>query len=437
MTPVVNQQFLAALENAVNSNMLAMARRMLADVGIAGQKRSRLFELAAIVELKSGQPDPAEAYLIKGVACKDASAFCHYLLGSVRLSKQDFAGAVDSLTTAVKKGANFLECRFNLAMALIQSGQGEAALPHLDSVLEAAPRHVQAWSTKASALKQLGRTEAAEKAYLQALVLNPHFTEAQLGLAYIYQTAGRLDTALQLFQAALPQIQDARQREHVQYLVSALSSSTAPERAPDHYVRDLFDDYAKKFDRDLVERLKYQVPQMIEARIEERFPRRWAHALDLGCGTGLWGKLARPHCDRLTGLDISQGMIDQAEKLSIYDELVCAEILAHLSHQGGVYDLIVAADVFVYVGRLDDIFAAARKALVPGGVFAFSVELTDDPVAAGYKLQASGRYAHVGTAVQGLAAQHDLQFIEHVEGVGREERGVPVRTGIYLFQVRA
>lgn len=433
MTPVVNPQFMAALENAVNTNMLPMARRMLADIGIMKQKRSRLFELAAIVELKSGQPDQAQVYLDKGVACKDASAFCHYLMGSLRLSRQDHAGAAASLNMAVKKGAQFLECRFNLAMALIQLGRPDEALTHLNAALQIDARHVQAWSTKASVLKQLGRNEQAEKAYLQALVLNPHFTEAQLGLGYLYHATGRTDLARQFLQAALPQVQDERQREQLHYLLSAMSEAAVPERAPDQYVKDLFDDYAGKFDADLVERLRYQVPQMIQGRIEACAPRRWAHALDLGCGTGLWGRLVRPQCDRLSGVDLAPRMIEVAGQLGIYDQLDCAEVLQHLQAHPATYDLIVAADVFVYIGRLDEVLAAARAALLPGGVFGFSIELAAEGEPQGYTLQTSGRYAHRDDHIRTLATQAGLRVIDHTEGVGRQERDTPVRTGVYLL----
>jgi SAM-dependent methyltransferase len=42
------------------------------------------------------------------------------------------------------------------------------------------------------------------------------------------------------------------------------------------------------------------------------------------------------------------------------------------------YDVVVAGDVFVYVGKLDAVIPAARRALRPGGVLAFSIESAED-----------------------------------------------------------
>ena len=53
--------------------------------------------------------------------------------------------------------------------------------------------------------------------------------------------------------------------------------------------------------------------------------------LDFGCGTGLVGKEIEKSFEKikyeLTGVDISSGMILQSNKLNIYDNLVCSDII--------------------------------------------------------------------------------------------------------------
>ena len=44
--------------------------------------------------------------------------------------------------------------------------------------------------------------------------------------------------------------------------------------------------------------------------------------IDLGCGTGLIGQALKKRRNRLTGVDISSAMLEQAGKKGVYDKLV-------------------------------------------------------------------------------------------------------------------
>src|SRR5262249_34211053 len=113
--------------------------------------------------------------------------------------------------------------------------------------------------------------------------------------------------------------------------------------------------------------------------------------LDLGCGTGLAGEQFRPAARRLDGVDLSPKMLAQAAAKGGYDRLTAGDLVAHLGGIGDRYHLIIAADVFVYLGDLVPVFAAARRALRAGGWLAFTVEAGDG---ADYHLQPVRRYAH-------------------------------------------
>ena len=120
---------------------------------------------------------------------------------------------------------------------------------------------------------------------------------------------------------------------------------------------------------------------------------RFRRALDIGCGTGLVGAAVHDIVDELEGVDISAKMIDQSRRKALYNALYvddAAAFLGRSAEHGSDYDLIVAADVFIYVGRIDAIFAAARRRLAEGGLFVFSVETLDR---GDYALRQSGRYA--------------------------------------------
>jgi predicted TPR repeat methyltransferase len=102
-------------------------------------------------------------------------------------------------------------------------------------------------------------------------------------------------------------------------------------------------------------------------------------------------------------------MLAKAKTRAVYDELVCAELAEYLAGVTQPVDLAVAADVFVYIGDLDAVFARVAATLRPGGMFAFSVESTaSEPGAerADYRLLPTHRYAHSPDYVRRLASRH-------------------------------
>ena len=75
-------------------------------------------------------------------------------------------------------------------------------------------------------------------------------------------------------------------------------------------------------------------------------------------------------------LDAAQaGMLARARAAGGYDELHQKDLMAALnSHASQAVDLLVAADVLIYVHQLDKVFAEAQRVLQDGGLFVFSTE---------------------------------------------------------------
>ena len=113
--------------------------------------------------------------------------------------------------------------------------------------------------------------------------------------------------------------------------------------------------------------------------------------LDIGCGTGHHvASLGSKGLDVL-GIDISENMIQEAEKLDIYDTLIVGDIVEKLNASHDKFDLLVALDVLIYIGDVKSTFQAARKCCKLDSLFVFSVEIQDEN---GYSLLKSSRYAH-------------------------------------------
>jgi predicted TPR repeat methyltransferase len=165
-------------------------------------------------------------------------------------------------------------------------------------------------------------------------------------------------------------------------------------------VRGVFDAAAADYDEHLEGKLQYRGPELLRRAVasvlkageagEGRQNRSRAIlpsfglVLDLGCGTGLCGSWLRPLARRLVGVDLSRNMVAQAEAKDLYDVLIVGEIMAELRTMAtesnsmlasdAAASLIVAADVFVYLGSLLPVLNAAGAILQPGGLLAFTTE---------------------------------------------------------------
>jgi len=176
--------------------------------------------------------------------------------------------------------------------------------------------------------------------------------------------------------------------------------------APAEYVRATFDGYARQFDKQTVGRLNYHVPEAIALAVGRVRPFAPASAdvLDLGCGTGLCGLALAPIARRLVGVDLSPRMLEEAQARHCYHQLAEADVVTWMrTAPDAQFDLIVAADVFIYVGNLDAIFAEVARLSRRDALFAFSIEVCAD---ADWQLQESGRYAQSAAYIDRLSRKH-------------------------------
>jgi predicted TPR repeat methyltransferase len=266
-----------------------------------------------------------------------------------------------------------------------------------------------------------GEHQAAAELMLGALELAPQWALGWFRMGEMHEAAGALDAAAEAWRTTLKLDPDDRTGAALKLqLTGRAQASTAP---PSAFVEALFDQYAKTFDTSLVEKLEYRVPDLLFDAIARTGRPRFAHAVDLGCGTGLMGERLRPACDFLEGVDISAAMLKKAEAKGVYDRLTKAD-LQTLELPTGQADLVTAADVFMYVGALDGILARVSAGLAKGGLFAFSVEKHDGPEQ--FRLRETRRYVHSEGYVRGLLDKSDLQVVSLEPATIRQDRNEPV-----------
>ncbi|MGD8368723.1 MAG: methyltransferase domain-containing protein [Desulfobacterales bacterium] len=237
-------------------------------------------------------------------------------------------------------------------------------------------------------LRACGEMGLADEACRRAVSLNREDPLAHCERGLVMQALGRTEEALECLRQAMHLAPDD---VRIRFLKRAMEGKT-PAGAPRGYVRDLFDRMAEDFDRHLSS-LDYRLPSTFGRHIARQSKRRgrFAQGVDLGCGTGLIGCRIRPVVDRLTGVDLSPEMIRRAEKTGIYDRLRVADLRAYLRRAPRCFDLVVAGDVLIYLGDLDEVFAGVKSCCRPGALFAFSVE---ERGKRGYRLRQTARFAH-------------------------------------------
>ena len=348
-----------------------------------------------------------------------------------------------ALNLAEKLTQQYPEHQFGwkvLGAVFKQTGRLQESLIANQRAVAISPNDAQAHSNLGLTLQELGRLEDAEVSNKRAIAIKPDYAEAHFNLGNTLQELGRLEDAETSYKKAI-----AFKPDYAEKLSHAIASISGlnPARATDAYVSNLFDDYAKKFESNLVGKLNYKTPTIIAdllrpiiSPINQQFD-----ILDLGCGTGLAGEALISIAKTLVGIDISKEMLGIAKAKNIYHRLIQDEIHHALSQElSASFDLVVSSDVFVYIGDIKAIFDKVYDVLKVGGFFAYSTEALY-PASHGkeeflldYKLNQNGRYAHSSKYLLGLI--DSSQFTLHMREVAqiRIEKGQPVMGYIVIMQ---
>lgn len=273
----------------------------------------------------------------------------------------------------------------------------------------------------AETLAHLGDLDAAIDVLQGALELVPEWGAGWFRLGEYFERAGDRDAAARSWTRAVEVHPDdpfgAGLRRDL------LRDQPLSDTMPPAFVEMLFDQYAPRFESSLLDQLDYQGPRLIAEALRVRPADKVERALDLGCGTGLIGPVLRPYCDHLTGIDLSQAMLDEAHLKGLYDRLDKADI-HDMPIVPGHYGLIVASDVFNYLGALERIIGWCAASLTPGGTLVFTVEQAQDQ---DVTLRETRRFAHGRGYVADLLDAAGFAAVEIREVVLRKDRGADVR----------
>jgi predicted TPR repeat methyltransferase len=373
------------------------------------------------------------------------SAEVHHYLGVALLAAKLPDEAVEPLRASLSLKSENATAYHHLAMAYRLKGEHREVRKNLNKALELDPGLARAWYDLATLDANSGNTAVAAGLFRKAVAAKSDFAAAWNGLGSVLLQLGKNEEAARAFEQAgrgatgrEPVAAEGAEPATIADLERKLASSDAltlhfalasrypvftPVTLPRPSLSDLFDRYAPSFDESLVEKLHYRVPEQIAEAVAAARPGTNAKPidiLDLGCGTGLCGRLLRPLAGRLCGVDLSAGMIEKARERGVYDQLDVGELMDVMKRSPRSFDLVIAADVFIYVGDLGEVFEAAAACLRPGGLFIFSVEAGGgDRYNLTMKIR---RYTHSAPYLRRLAAMCGFEELSFAPVVIRMEK---------------
>ncbi|MCG8550876.1 MAG: tetratricopeptide repeat protein [Desulfobacterales bacterium] len=383
-----------------------------------GQAMSAL----GILYLDQNRPDKAIPLFEKAARLNPPDLSACYQLGRLKQMENDHQGAIPIYQQMLAQQPEAGLVWNNLGVAYRETGKPEDAMQSFRNAVRFAAEMAEAWNNLGVALdEQGGQVTQALEAYQKAIDIQPDYVSPHLNTGILLQKLKRFKKAEAHYSKVL-EIQP--KNEIAQFMLQSITGEAPPDAAPVEHVRSIFNQCAEHFETMLVKELAYKTPELL-FRLVRPYLAENMEILDLGCGTGLGAVLYQPFAKSLTGVDVSEKMLEKAAEKKIYSRLKVFDILQPWAFPVK-FDLIYSSDVFVYFGNLDQIIKSASAALAPGGKIAFSVEKLNDNLK-DYALYPSGRYAHSQKYIQTCLGLHGFKPMVLDNTDIRKQSGRPVK----------
>lgn len=360
------------------------AARDAAEAVILDRHNATAKVLLGLLLLQLGFLAEATACLEEAAAAEPGNPAFHRALALAQGTAGDLDGALATLEAGIAAAPSSLELRNEAVMLCIRRRDFATADRISDEARKAGIADACTFGLRGHALSSLGSHDEAADAYADALKMQPN-------------------------------------DPYIRHLSAASGYIHGETRAPEAYLCRIFDGYADRFDNHLIS-LGYRVPGAIR-KVLAKHPllaqgRELGPVLDLGCGTGL---VALALSDLLvgpfTGVDLSSGMLEQANAKGLYAELRHADLMSVLAGGTERWPLMLAGDVLCYFGALEEFFDLAHARMEPGGWLVFSTEELlphhdgTIPGNGDWALQRHGRYAHTLEYLERVAVQSGFRIM--------------------------
>lgn len=342
-----------------------------------------------------GRVDEAIASYRRAVASAPQNSAALFALGSALRVQGAESEGHDYLRRSLEIDPRNARARVNLGLTYFNTGDLKGAEASARNALLVDDQLQIAHVLLGLTLAEQDDLPAAAAA-LSTAVANAHNNEALFALAAVQNALGQRTPAELALQRVLAAEPDNSEAKHV---LNALHGAAIS--APDeNYARETFDRLAQRYDTQELRFRGYGVPTAIAELIEDHEPERRsiARLADAGCGTGLVAAALHDafRTEATVGIDISPNMAKIAGAKGLYDQILIGDA-RDIATLDGTFDVITAGDLFPYLGDLTAFMTAARARLAPGGLLAYSIELSRGAPMA---LAPEGRFVHTQAYVE-------------------------------------
>lgn len=141
---------------------------------------------------------------------------------------------------------------------------------------------------------------------------------------------------------------------------------------------ELYDEWAPEYEQDVLA-YGYTTPAVVSGLLGRYVDAASGSVLDAGAGTGMMGEVLKPlGYTELTGIDLSENMLDLARKKKVYRDLRQMELGERLGFTEDEFVAVVAAGVFSPGHAPPHAFDELLRVTKSGGHIIFSVRSDED-----------------------------------------------------------
>ena len=158
---------------------------------------------SAVAHFQAGRMDAASSICVAILMGHPKHAGALRMQGLIALRSDRVDSAIESLSKAVREGADDAQVLTELGYACLKANRLGEAEDAFERVVKIAPDVADGHNYLGTVYRRLNRFEDAVTSYRRAIELKPEFAEALLNLGVALQSQKRLDEALRFYKRAL------------------------------------------------------------------------------------------------------------------------------------------------------------------------------------------------------------------------------------------
>ena len=157
--------------------------------------------------------------------------------------------------------------------------------------------------------------------------------------------------------------------------------------------------------------------------------------LDLGIGTGLSALSFYKAGTEVHGLDSSQEMLDVCREKGITKELKLFDLKQErLPFRDDVFNHVVSCGVFHFFRELDHVFNESKRVLKKGGVFSFTIMLSENGIEEGVDKELGIMvFKHSEDYIKNTCSKHDFEILKQLNFLGFDSEFKEINYKAYVL----